>query len=138
MKNIAYIIVVNIMFTFTAFAGEIVIANSSEVDMSASDLKKIYLGQKRNWSDGNKVIVTTLKNNSINESFMKNRIGKKPNQFEMVWKKRVFTGQGVMPKSFPDEKSLIDYVANNKGAIGYVSDSIQKNIPSNITRLTIN
>lgn len=131
MKTFVFLFV-NILLVLTISAEEKVIINSTEKGMTSEELKKIYLGQKKTWSNGDKIILATLKNGNVNESFMLNKIGKKPAQFTMYWKKQVFTGQGIMPKSFEDEKAIIEFVANNKGAIGYISDSNVNNIPSNI------
>ena len=57
------------------------------------------------------------------EAFVKAYVGKTPSGLRNHYKKLVFTGKGSMPKSFEDEAGLIAYVAQTKGAVGYVSAS---------------
>ncbi len=136
-RNILITIASIALFAITINAGEIVIANSSDKELTGDALKKIYLGKKTSWSDGSKVIIATLKSGAVTDSFMSNKVGKNESQFKMVWKKLVFTGQGVMPKSFDDEKALIDFVAANKGAIGYVSDANAGSVPDVVNKIVI-
>lgn len=136
-RTIILTIATILVYIYSTSAGEVVIANSPDKELAVDALKKIYLGKKTSWSDGSKIVVATLKSGPICESFMSSKIGKKPAQFNMVWKKLVFTGQGVMPKSFDDEKALIDFVAANKGAIGYVSDISADSVPEKVNKILI-
>ena len=36
------------------------------------------------------------------------------------WSKQIFTGKGTPPKEVGNDASVLDLVANNKNAIGYV------------------
>lgn len=37
------------------------------------------------------------------------------------WQQMIFSGRGVPPVDFPDDRSVVRYVAGHRGAIGYVS-----------------
>jgi hypothetical protein len=37
------------------------------------------------------------------------------------WRSLVFSGQASMPKSLDPEATVVDFVAHNQGAIGYIN-----------------
>ncbi len=114
-----------------AFAGDvIIIANKSvhESSLSSKEIKNIFLGRKTQWSNNKKIIFVTLKGVEVHGIFLKEYTGKTPFQYINYWRKQVFTGKGRPPKSFKTESSLVDYVANTEGAIGYVSPGLNKDI----------
>ena len=42
---------------------------------------------------------------------------------EVYYRSIVFTGKGVMPKSFERDSEVVKYVAKTKGAVGFVSSA---------------
>ncbi len=121
----------------TISAGDAVIAFSSEQELTGDALKKIFLGKKKSWDDGTKIVIAVLKGGEIHEAFMSERLKKKPSQFTIYWKQLVFTGRGVMPKSFENEKGLIEFVSSTKGAIGYISEEKATQLPNGVVTITI-
>jgi len=109
----------------TASADVVIVANAEAgVDsIGKSDLEKIMLGKKKKWDNGTKIKIAILKEGDTHESFTKDFTGKTASQFKSYWKKLVFTGEGIQPKSFKTEEDLVAYVAKTKGAVGYISSS---------------
>jgi ABC-type phosphate transport system substrate-binding protein len=120
MKTVIYILLISI----SLLAEEIVIANTSDKDLTSDDIKQIYLGKRKLWSDGTKISLVTFKSGAITDSFMKNFLNKKTDQFLIYWKQLMFTGRGSMPKLVSSEEEMIEYVKETPGAIGYVSESV--------------
>ena len=107
-----------------AFAMDVmVICNKSvpESSLTKSELRNIFLGKKQEWSTGDSIIPVTLKKGEAHKAFCKIYLIKSPSQFIAYWKKMLFTGKGMIPKSFDNEKEMVDFIATTKGAIGYVS-----------------
>ena len=107
-----------------AFAEDaVVIANKniSVSEISSSDLRDIFNGDKSTLGPGTHVAPVTLKGGPVHEAFLKTHLGKSDAAFRAAWRSQVFTGQGSMPKTFESEAAMIDYVAATPGAIGYVS-----------------
>ncbi|MBN2280176.1 MAG: hypothetical protein JXQ65_06325 [Candidatus Marinimicrobia bacterium] len=121
----------------SAFAGEIMVANTVNPEMSAADVEKIFLGKTKKWSDGTNVIITTLKGGAVHEAFLTTFVKKQPMQFDNYWKQLVFTGQGKMPNSFATEEEMLTFISANKGAVGYVSDARAGSLPGNVKAITI-
>jgi len=100
-----------------------VIANSSvqTSDVSADDLKRVFLITKTSLSDGSHVDPVLQKGGSTHEAFLKEYIGKNDATLAVYYRSLVFTGKGAMPKVLSSDAEVAAYVAKTKGAIGYVS-----------------
>lgn len=100
-----------------------VVANPTipESSLKASEVKDIFTGNKSTWGDNSKIVFVLLKEDGPLKEFLKAYVKKTPSQFKMYWKKKVFTGKGKMPKFFDSEAELLKYVAENKGAIGFIA-----------------
>ena len=98
-----------------------VIGNSSvSAELSAADVKDIFLGTKE--SVGGAAVVPVLASGgAAHEAFLKAYVGKSDQALRNHFKSLVFTGKGSMPKSFGSDAEVVKYVASTKGAIGYVS-----------------
>jgi hypothetical protein len=89
-------------------------------DLSAADVKEIFLGIKD--SVGGAAVVPVLAaGGATHDAFLKTYVGKSDQALRNHFKSLVFTGKGSMPKSFASEADVVKYVASTKGAIGYVS-----------------
>jgi ABC-type phosphate transport system substrate-binding protein len=101
----------------------VVVANVgvSVSEISSSQLREIFTGVRSRFKDGSRAIPVVLKGGPAHEVFLHHYVGQGPDDFRMLWRKAVFTGQGAMLKEFPSEAALLDYVAATPGAIGYAS-----------------
>jgi ABC-type phosphate transport system substrate-binding protein len=90
-------------------------------EISASDVRAIFMGTKTRFADGSHATPVTLKGGPAHEVFLRNHVGERPDEFRAQWRKAVFTGQGAMPRAFDSESALIEFVAATPGALGYVS-----------------
>ncbi len=107
-----------------AASQEVVIIANKSVEtstLSPAQLKEIFLGKCTRWENGDKINIVILKHTDTHKSFLKTYVKRSPSQFTNYWRKQVFTGKGESPKAFKSERELVDYVANVKGAIGYIT-----------------
>lgn len=114
-----------LMIPSLLFAGEVVLVANKNVpdnDLAKDEIKAIFLGNKTKWSDDTRItfVINTSKEA---QSFLSDYLGKTPFQFDNYWKYQAFTGKGMLPRSFVNEKELLYYVENTLGAIAYVSKS---------------
>lgn len=107
----------------TANAEVIIVANRSvpEDTISEDVLKDIFMGITLTWDDSQEIKSVVLQGGSTHEDFIKNYLHKTSSQFDIYWKKRMFTGKGTPPHTVQSESDIIDYVAATKGAISYLS-----------------
>lgn len=105
-----------------AQAQVVVIANPSvkAADVSKSDLRDVFTGASSSLKDGSHVTPVLLKQGGAHDEFLSTYIGKNDTTFRASWRSLVFSGQATMPKSLDSESAVVDYVAHNAGAIGYI------------------
>jgi hypothetical protein len=110
------------IFAVPAQAQVIVIANSSikSSDVSKSDLKDVFTGASSSLKDGSHVTPVLLKGGADHDAFLSEYMGKNDTAFRAGWRSLVFSGQASMPKSLDSDAAVVDYVAHNAGAIGYI------------------
>lgn len=99
-------------------------SNTSEVD--ADTIKKIYLGKSKSFSNGDKVNPVNQDGTSIADEFNDKVVGKSSSQLNAYWSKLVFTGKGTPPEKLGSDQAVLDFVATNSDAIGYI-DSTKTN-----------
>lgn len=102
-----------------------VVANASVgvSEISADDLKRVFLGAKSSLSDGSAVEPVLMQSGATHEAFLKEYVGKTDAALRNHFKSLVFTGKGSMPKSFASDAEVVAYVTKTKGAIGYVGNA---------------
>lgn len=121
-----------------AVAGDVIFIGNNqnpESRLSKQEVQYIFLGQKREWSDSSKVVFAVQNSGAAHDSFLERFIGKNSFQFTNYWKKQVFTGKGSPPRSFQNDKEMIKFVSENKGAIGYVSSGAKL---ENVKTISVN
>src|SRR5260370_9160884 len=107
-----------------ASAGDFkVIANSgiAVTEISATELKDIFLATKTSLSDGTHVEPVWEKSGATHEAFLKEYVGKTDAALGTYFRRLVFTGKASIPKSFATDADVVAYVEKTKGAIGYVT-----------------
>ena len=90
-------------------------------EISANDLKDIFLATKSSLSDGTHVEPVWEKSGPTHEAFLKEYVGKSDAAVGTYFRSLVFTGKASMPKSVATDADVVAYVAKTKGAIGYVA-----------------
>lgn len=91
--------------------------------ITVTELRSIFLEDKRSLNDGSHVEPVLAKSGEAHEAFLQ-YIGKSDDALRTHYRTLVFTGAGAMPKFLDSDAEIVLYVAKTKGAIGYVnSDS---------------
>ena len=93
----------------------------TETTLSAEDVKNILLGNLTKWPKGPVIKLVILTEGPVQTKVIRDHTQRTPDQFDKFWKRKVFTGTGIMPAQVQTEAEVIAYVAANPGAIGYVS-----------------
>ncbi len=112
-----------LVFATRIQAQVIVIANPSvkATEVSKSDLRDVFTGNATSLPDGSRVVPILLKAGTIHEEFLQVYIGKNDTAYRAGWRSLVFSGQASMPKSLDGDAAVVEFVAHNPGAIGYIS-----------------
>jgi len=109
------------IFAGQAIAQVIVIANPSvkASEVSKSDLKDVFTGASTSLGGGS-VVPILLKAGATHEEFLQVYIGKNDTAYRAGWRSLVFSGQASMPRSLDTDAEVVEFVAHNAGAIGYI------------------
>jgi len=110
------------IFVVQAKAQVIVIANPSvkASEVSKNDLKEVFTGGSTALPGGGNVVPILLKAGTVHEEFLQAYIGKNDTAYRAGWRSLVFSGQATMPKSLEGDAAVVEFVAHNNGAIGYI------------------
>ena len=118
-----------------AKAQTIIVNSSVKIsEISKADLRDLFTGASSTYKNGARAVVVNLKGGPVRDTFLKNFVGKSDAAYSAAWRVIVFSGQGMMPKSFPTEEALVEYVASVPGAIGYVGEATEH---ENVKSLTV-
>jgi hypothetical protein len=109
------------IFIVQAKAQVIVIANPGvkASDVSKNDLRDVFTGASTSLGGGS-VVPILLKSGTAHEEFLQAYIGKNDTAYRAGWRSLVFSGQATMPKSLDGDAAVVEFVAHNTGAIGYI------------------
>lgn len=130
MQLLAALCILNgLAFTQTCLADETrtlaVVVSSKPVlaiisQLSAQDLSLIYWRKKQYWQDGVRAHPVNLQaEHPLRISFSKAVLGSEPGEQSSYWNGLYFHGT-TPPYSVQSEEAVLRYIANTKGAIGYV------------------
>lgn len=102
----------------------IIIHPQNDAQINAKNVKRIFLGKEKKFSNGLETIpINQTTGSPAREAFDNNQLGRSSTQISAYWSKLVFTGKGVPPKEVLDDAAVISLVVNNKNAIGYIDSS---------------
>jgi len=125
MKLKIFLLTLLLMFMCSgSYAADIVLITdkSNSVDkISATDAKNIFLGKKKRWDDGSIIIPIVQKDQKVADQFNKTIVKKTSSQFDLFWRKAVFTGTGAPPTEVEDNDAMKKMVTSKTGAIGYIT-----------------
>ena len=109
---------------FTVLHGQVIVANRNlkANEITKSEVRMIFTGESTLLKDGSRAVPVVLKAGQAHEEFLKTYIGKSAPAFLAGWRNLMFSGRAAMPKTFDTESALLDYVAANPSAIGYVGN----------------
>jgi len=88
--------------------------------LDRDEVKKIFLGRKTFWPNGQGIDVVLQADGEIHRSFVLEILHKSPRQFQMYWKLALFSGTGIPPKQQPDDQAVKAAVAGDPKMIGYI------------------
>ncbi len=124
LDSLRPMLAVVILLTVSCIAGAadfVVVANTSiaQSEVSSDDLKQIFLGSKTSLAGAG--VEPVLGQQGTAHEAVLGLTGKSDTALRNHFKSLVFTGKGAMPKAFPTDVAIVQYVAKTKGAIGYIS-----------------
>lgn len=91
-------------------------------ELSREEIKQIYLGERVYWKDGSRIFPARLSDDSeALEKFIEDNMGMAVPKFISFWRRRLFSGRGIPPKTIDSQNEMLEFVQKRAGAIGFVS-----------------
>lgn len=108
-----------------AFAEVAIIVNSgNSSEISDNDIKSMFLGKNKTFSNGESVKAINLKSgNAIRKNFEKEVLGKSSSQVKAYWSKLIFSGKAKPLKEGASDSEVLNWVSSTPNAIGYIDAS---------------
>ncbi len=99
----------------------VVITNPSRpISLTASDLRRLFMKQRRFWPDGTPVIaINQTAATPVRERFERDVFGDEASTLPAYWNRRYFEGL-LPPITLASDEAVQRYVAAKANAIGYV------------------
>lgn len=92
-------------------------------EISAEDLKSIFLKTKISVKGATHVEPVVEKSGPAHATFLKSYLGKTDSALQTYYRSLVFSGQGSMPMTVSSDAEVVAFVEKTRGAIGYVDSS---------------
>lgn len=87
-----------------------------------TDLRAVFTLRKRQWRSGQPIKVYVLPDQDpVHEDFVKGKLHLFPYQLRQIWNRLVFSGTGVAPVQLENQAQILEAVAEDPYAIGYVN-----------------
>jgi ABC-type phosphate transport system substrate-binding protein len=104
----------------------VVVSADSTVDsLSRAELTDIYLGRLNRFPDGSTAVpIDQSERSSAHDEFYSKYLGRTPAQIKAHWSRLIFTGRGQPPRSVRNGDAVLDAIADNPNAIGYVDSQL--------------
>lgn len=93
--------------------------------LTLAEVRGIFLGRKVFWENGESIEVLLQKTGETHQDFSQNTLGKSPRQLSMYWKRILFSGEGIPPREIDGDARMLEQIAANSKAIGYVDSGIK-------------
>lgn len=111
------IIIAATVFALPALAQIAVIVHpSNSANLTNDELVRIYTGRSNAFN-----AVNLAESVPLRAQFDEKGVGRTSAQLKAHWSKLVFTGKGTPPTELASEQEVLNFVASNPQAIGYIS-----------------
>ena len=108
----------------SAEAVVIVHSSNASVNLSKSEVKRLFLIKSDTFSDGSTATpVDQIANTDFRNAFYKSITNKSESQMKSYWSKMIFSGKASPPKVMDNDAAVKAWIASNPGGIGYIESS---------------
>ncbi len=130
MKKYIFLFVVVVFCTISGVSAQsykIIVNKTNAVEtISQKELAMVFLKKKKKWENGTLISpIDQQASAQVRGSFSKQVFKKNVAAIRSYWQRAIFSGMDAGPIEKESDKDVIEYVKNNKGAIGYISDTTQ-------------
>lgn len=100
----------------------VVNAENPVTSMTTAELSRLFQKRTTRWDDGGAVLPVDLpEGSSVRAAFSERVHGRPVSAIKVYWARQIYSGRGVPPIEKSSDAEVLQYVAANPNAIGYVS-----------------
>lgn len=110
----------SLVVTHSAYAGDLTIISNSGTNISAGDVRDIYLGEKQ-FAGSTKLV--PVDNAALQESFLSKLMQMPGTKYSGIWTKKAFRDGLTAPAMKSGDAEVIEFVKHTPGAVGYVGST---------------
>ncbi|MFZ3072737.1 MAG: hypothetical protein WA162_05815 [Thermodesulfobacteriota bacterium] len=132
------VLILLLLLAAPAYAKDFVIIVNSDGPLKnsgISDIKEIYLGEKR-FSDSVKLVPINYVEGRLKNAFLKEVVGVDSKAYRLYWIKKVFQEGISIPPSMGSVSAIIEMVKTEKGAVAYVPEGSVDAKQTGVIKLT--
>jgi len=124
MKKNILILLLSALFTLPAFADVVIVGNPALPDgLTKKDAKKIFLGKKNKFIQGDLYVIELSSSNPMKAQFHKKVTKKSLAQLESYWSKQLFTGKATPPVEVADANTVKATIGQHPNGISYMDEA---------------
>ncbi len=100
----------------------VVHADNPTISVPAHEVARMLLKETRRWDDGTAIFpVDQSVRSEVRKALSKTLLGRSTTSIQSYWQRQIFSGKSVPPPELQSDAQVLDFVAREPGAIGYVS-----------------
>lgn len=107
-----------IVVTSAALAGDVYVISHPSVELSAAEIKDVYLGDKQ---FAGAIKLVPVDNAAVQNDFLAKAIKLSTEKYGSIWTKKGFRDGMTAPAIKSSDADVISFVKSTPGAVGYVS-----------------
>ncbi|WP_139249287.1 hypothetical protein [Malonomonas rubra] len=88
--------------------------------VTAHDVRRMFLGKISKWPDGQRVLPVYNTKDGAHKGFSRSLLNKSAAQLKTYWRKRLFSGQSMMPYMADNSAEVVAYLTEHPNAISYL------------------
>ena len=128
MKAVKAIMICSILLFLSnvTFGQTVIIVNSANdvSNITQSTAADYFLGKSTQWPSAGKVApIEQNKTSEAGKAFLSKIIKMGDGDYKNYWVEKMLSGEAEPSKSFNSDADVINFVKQNKGAIGYVNEA---------------
>lgn len=126
MKRINLKIFILVLFSLSSQGMYLVVNKNNDISkISKNMVSKMFLGRIFRWPNNDPAFVADyVASHDIRKEFSNDFLNEQPFKVYKIWIRNSLSGKSAPPHYFKDEAELLNYVSQERGAIGYVKNKV--------------
>lgn len=123
-KNFLFLVALLLLPLFSYAEQVVIVHPSNSSSLSNADVANLYLAKTKTFPNGAPATPLNLSDSSATRTaFESDVVGRTESQMKTYWSRLLFTGKAVPIRQIDSDQQMVEAVASDVSAIGYVDAS---------------